>query len=96
MSEQPKKEYVIVEMSLKWQSFETRVITKQELEEMMIDKLYYKVKVVEISPEYFDDHLYQLVELGHDSVFHDASIGIVSVVRLSDGKVWGESGQRGK
>lgn len=92
--EQPKKEYVVVEMSLKWQSFETRVMTKQELEKIMIDKLYHKVKVVEIYSDYFDEHIYDLVEVGHESVFHDASTGIVSVVRLSDGKVWGERGER--
>lgn len=97
MSEQPKKEYVVFEMSLVWHCFETLVLTKQELEEMMIAKLYSRLSsssVVDLSPEYFDDHIYQLVETGHESVFVEASIGIVSVVRLSDGKVWGKSGQR--
>jgi hypothetical protein len=70
-----------------FQSFQTLILTKEKLE------LAIKSRGQEILPETpIDESISVLVEKGLSKVFSDEEKEIVSVVRLSDGYVWGESG----
>lgn len=70
------------------QSFETLILTKERLE------IVIKCRGQEIVPGTpIDEYIDNLVQDGHSKVFKGEQ-AIVSVVRLSDGHVWGDFGHR--
>jgi hypothetical protein len=72
-----------------FQSFETLILTRKRLEIVIKSRDQEFVPGTPID-EYIDD----LVRDGFQKVFFNQERAIVSVVRLSDGYVWGDCGHR--
>jgi hypothetical protein len=91
-----------------YQSFRTIVLTQRQLENVIISEFfgsrdkYLKFLISaakrrvceEEDSNTFCDLIGDLVEVGAQKVFSEACEAVVSVVRLSDGYVWGEYGNR--
>jgi hypothetical protein len=72
-----------------FQGFQTLILTKEQLE------ITIKSSGQEIVPGTpIDDYIDDLVQDGISKVFSEQERAIVSVVRLSDGYVWGDFGHR--
>ena len=88
---QDHSHYVIFETSQKWGYHATAVVTTEELKKIIQTELCDILDDLGESQLEFDDIIDELVRFGTNLVYKDCSSGIVSVVRLSDGKIWGDS-----
>lgn len=74
--------------------FRTMILTKQQLEDLIVKEFFPShnkfLEFVGDNPNTYDDLIYDFVDAGYYKVFNEGDEGFVSVVRLSDAKVWGE------